>query len=424
MRKLFLLSLLPLLANASYEKAQKFYEKKEYKNAIAEAKSSTKEYSNPKLHLLWAKSEEALGHTNQAMSAYERVVMLDETDVESRLKLIKIYNDTDRTTLAKSMNKTLQNYQLTPAQRSSLSLLVNKDDMGTYKARATVGIGYDDNINVSATSSILDDYTGSIGSEGEVATLFGKFSGSLSYIHELDEKGGFYLRADLRANYQNNADAHFYDMFVASAEAGVGYAGDGYTLYIPIGYDRVHYLEVDMLSQIRITPKVNFKIDKNMIVNFNMKYSSRSYNQVSFESMADSSYGFGAGCYYLFGKDFVYANIFMEKFSSTEYVHPSYLDKDMFTVSLGLNYNPTNWLVTRLDYKFRNGEYSDRSDLRDPTDTATRSDDFNQIELKLSHYFAKHYEVYISDRYSKNTSNYVMAKYTKNVATFGISANY
>jgi len=424
MKSLIILLMLSTVASASYKKAEEFYKAKEYERAIVEAKASTDEYSNPKLHLIWAKSEEALGNITQAMSAYERVIILDNTDVISRLKLVNIYKQTHRDTLVKSMSKSLQNYQLTPAQRSSLSLLMKSEDLSSYKARASFGIGYDSNINVSATSSVLDDYTGVIGNKGEIGTLFEQFGGSVSYIHELDEKGGAYLRADLRAHYQNNNDAHYYDMFVGSGEVGVGYAGDGYTLYLPIAYDRVHYLELDMLSQVRIAPKVNVTLDKNTILNFNMKYSTRSYNQKFFEPMADSSLGFGAGFYYLFGRDFVYGNLFVENFTSKEYVHNTYLDKDMITASIGLNYNLTSWLVTRLDYKFRNGNYSDRSNLKDPRDMETRSDNFNQIGIKLSHYFAKNYEVYISDQYSKNSSNYVMSNYTKNIAMFGISANY
>lgn len=423
MKSLIILSTLTVLANASYEKAQEFYDAAEYTNAIKEAKSSTNEYSNPKLHLVWAKSEEALGHTKQAMSAYERVAMLDEKDTQSRLKLLEIYNDTHRNSLSSEMSKTLQSYQLTPEQRSSLELL-DSEDISSFKAKATVSVGHDSNINVSATSSALDDYIGVTGSEGEQATLFSRFNGSLSYINELDEKGGWYLRGDLKAFYQNNASAHYYDMVVIGAEAGIGYAGDGYTIYLPVGYDRVNYLDVDLLGQIRVMPKVNLTFNKNFILNLNAKYASRTYSEVQYTGMADSSYGAGAGLYYLFGKNFAYANIFWEEYSSSETIHFSFLDKQMLTASFGVNYNVADWLVSRLDYRYRHGSYDDRSDLLDLTDTTTRADDYNQVELKLSHFFAKNYELFLSDRYIKNSSNYVPAEYTKNIAMFGISANY
>jgi len=423
MKSLIILSILVVLVNASYEKAQEFYDAKDYINAIKEAKASTDEYSNSKLHLVWAESEEALGHKKQAMSAYERVVMLDEKDSESRLKLVKIYSDSDRSELAKEMSEELSSYQLTPAQRSSLELLEG-EEINLFKAKATLSMGHDSNINVSASSSSLDDYTGISGNIGELSTLFARFNGSASYINELQEKGGWYLRGDLKAYYQNNLDASYYNMLIVGAEAGVGYSGNGYTLYLPVGYDRVNYLKSNLLGQIRILPKVNITLNHDFILNINAKYAQRRYDGTQYKGMGDSSYGFGSGLYYLFDKNFAYANFLWESFSSTEATHFSYLDKQMFTVTLGVNYNVTNWLVSRIDYRYRNGSYDDKSDLVNPAITAKRADSYNQIEIKFSHYFSENYEIYISDRYIKNSSNYVPAEYTKNIAMFGISANY
>jgi len=423
MKSLIILSTLAVLANASYEKAQEFYDAKDYVNAIKEAKASTNEYANPKLHLVWAKSADALGEKKEAMSAYERVVMLDEKDSEARLKLVKIYTDSGRSALAKEMSEDLKNYQLTPEQRSSLELL-ESDDISSFKAKATLSIGHDSNINVSATSSSLDDYTGTTGNEGEISTLFARLSGSVSYVNELQEKGAWYFRGDFKAYYQNNFDARLYNMLIVGAEAGVGYAGNGYTLYLPIGYDRVNYLESDLLGQIRVMPKASVVLSHDLILNVNAKYSNRTYNELKYKGMNDSSYGVGTGLYYLFGKNFTYANILWESFSSTENIHFSYLDKQMITVNLGVNYNITDWLVSRVDYRYRNGSYDDRSNLLDITDTTKRADQYHQVEVKFSHYFNKNYELYISDRYVKNSSNYVPAEYTKNIAMFGISANY
>ena len=56
MKKLVIsLLLLTALLHASYKQAQSYYDNKEYGAALQEAKISTDEYSNPKLHLVWAK---------------------------------------------------------------------------------------------------------------------------------------------------------------------------------------------------------------------------------------------------------------------------------------------------------------------------------------------------------------------------------
>ena len=422
MRVIILLTTLTILASANYEKAKEFYEKKEYQKAVDEAKASTTEYSNPKLHLIWAKSEEALGNMKQAMSAYERVVMLDENDTDSRVKLVQVYNNSNRKTLAKGMSSELKNYQLTPEQRSSLELL-EKESISTFKAKATLSVGHDSNINVSADSEELNIYYNTLGLGGEKATLFARVNGSASYINDFDTKGGWYTRGDMRIYYQSNFDASLYNMFIGSVEAGIGYAGNGYTLYLPIGYDRVHYLDTDMLSQIKILPKANITLNDNIILNLNAKYTKKTYNDALYKRMNDKSYGVGAGLYYLFDKNFVYMNFMYENFSATETLNFAYIDKTTLTTSLGLNYNVADIFTTRVDYRYRKADYSDGIYyLR--FFGPKRSDDYNQVELKVSHYFGEHYELFISDRYIKNFSNYIPAKYSKNIAMFGLSANY
>jgi len=423
MKKVILFTMLSTLAFASYENSENFYKSAQYQKAIDEAKSSYDEYSNPKLHLLWAKSAEALGHTGEAMSAYERVVMLDENNTNARVALFKIYQKSSRNELAKEMRKELRNYQLTPAQRSSLDLLKGTN-IHSFKAKATLGIGYDSNINVSATGSDLDDYYNTTGISGEKSTLFSRLNGSLSYINEIEEKGAWYLRGDAKLYYQNNSDAHYYDMFVGSLEAGVGYTGDGYTFYLPLGYDNVNYLDVGLLSQVRVSPTLNITLNESYILNLNAKYATRSYPKDRYKGMGDSSKGAGVGLYYLFNKNYAYVKADYGDFSSKENIHNAYIDKSMLTLSIGVNYALSTWLVARVDYRYRKGSYDDTIDVNSAAETTSRSDDYNQIELKLSHYFAGNYEVFISDRYAKNSSNYLPAEYTKNIFMFGLSANY
>ncbi|MEA2073824.1 MAG: hypothetical protein U9O86_09590 [Campylobacterota bacterium] len=419
MKILISLITLTVLANASYEKVQQFYESGEYLNAIQEAKSSTEEYSNPKLHLLWAKSAESLGDTNEAMAAYERVAMLDANSADSRVALLKIYQESSREALAQEMSSELENFQLTPQQRTSLGLLKGKE-INTLKARATLALGHDSNINVSAKASDLDAYYGLSGYEGEKSTLFARVNGSVSYVNELQEKGGWYVQGDLNAYYQNNFDASYFNMFVGTLEAGVGYAGDGYTLYMPIGYDRVNYLESDLLGQIRVAPRANISLSEDFILNVNAKYATREYQDVKYKGMSDSTIASGAGLYYIFDKSFAYLNLKYEDFRQDNRGSIRFIDKTMTTLSIGVNYSVQDLFVARFDYRYRAGQYEDNIF----TDSERRADSYNQVELKLSRYIAKNYELFISDRYVKNDSNYIPAQYSKNIFMFGVSANY
>jgi len=422
MKILLSLIALSVVASASYTTTKKYFDAKEYKQAVKEAKASTDDYSDARLHLLWAKSEDKLGNTKDAMSAYERVCILDENNVEAKLALYNIYKDTQRDALAKELSKDLLHYDLTPAQRSSLELLKG-ESLSSLKAKATLSIGHDSNINVSAKASVLDDYYGGING-GEESSMFARFNGSVSYINDLEQKGQWYVRGDLKVYYQDNFDAHFYDMLIVGAEAGLGYAGGNYTIYIPFGYSRINYLDVDLLSQVKIQPKINITLSKNFILNLNAKYARRDYQEQRYARMDDDSVAGGAGLYYLFGKNFAYAKFLYEDFSSRASNPFLFIDKNLFTASMGVNYNVKEFFTARLDYRYRLADYDDSSNPKDSSVTSKRSDDYNQVELKLSHYFKDNFSVYISDRYAKNSSNYAPGEYDKNIAMFGINANY
>jgi len=422
MKSIIFLIMLSSFVNASYMSAKELYDKKNYRDAIREAKASTLEYSNPKLHLIWAKSAQSLGLVKESMSAYERVAILDEKNVESRLALIKIYKETKRSELSKELSGELQNYSLTPEQRSSLELL-RSVDINSLKLKATLSIGHDTNVNISALADELDAYYSQSGNVGELSTLFTRVNASASYINELQERGGWYLRAGLKLYYQNNSDAALYNLFVAGVDAGVGYSGSGYSTETLVGLNKVNYLDTSLLNESKIVSKVNITLSQNIISNLYVKYAKRAYNDVKYKALGDSYYGLGAGVYYVLNKNYIYANSKYEMFSSDQENHPLFIDKKTLTFSLGANYSLSDWLVAKVDYKYRLGNYDDRKDLGD-ANSEKRADNYNQFELKLSHYFMSNYELFISDKYSTNSSNYVPADYKKNVAMFGISINY
>jgi predicted porin len=207
-------------------------------------------------------------------------------------------------------------------------------------------------------------------------------------------------------------------MFFGSVDLGLGYAGAGYNVYVPVGYGLVNYLDKDLLEQLTVEPKIDILLD-DLILNVNAKYLKREYKPRIYKIMDDSSYGAGVGAYYLSGKDFVYLKLKYENFSADS-IQSLFVDKDLFTAVTGVNYNFADLLVSRLDYRYRKGLYDDNALLK----SEKREDDYHQFELKLSHYLNEKLELFASNRYVKNKSNNISTDYTKNITMFGLSANY
>ncbi|WP_345978553.1 surface lipoprotein assembly modifier [Sulfurimonas sp. HSL3-2] len=406
----FLLSINVLLL-ASYEKADQFYKAKEYEKAVAEAKASTDEYQTPRLHLLWAKSAEALGSLNEAMSAYERVLILDENNSEAKTALIRLYKQSGKDELAYEMSDSLK-----PAgQRSSPDPL---------KAKASAAIGYDSNINVTPGSGVLDNYYGTTNNEGVLSTMFSRFTGDVSYRDNFQENNGAYYKGAARVYYQNNFKESRYNLFSGSLEVGGGYKEDGYDLYIPLVYDDVYYLDKKLFHQYALSPRLTMFLTDELICNLNASYTKRYYSGSSNQKIDIDILGSAVDLYYIFDKNYLFLKTAYETFHTGDTGGTLFINKRIFTASLGVNYKVVPWLIARIDYKFIYASFDDDVATIYTTDNTRRLDNLHQVELKLSHNLKDNLELYLSDRYAKNTSNYVPAEYSKNIIMLGIGLNY
>lgn len=347
------------------------------------------------------------------MSAYERVLMIDPDDTEVRVHLAVLYAGLDRDELAEEMSKSTENYQLTPAQRMSLETM-GQGDLQRLKASASIAMGYDSNINVSPDDLDLPQF-------GEkIDTMFTQFNGNLSYTHELDEKGGWYLRNDVNIFYQNNADASYYNLFVGSANIGLGYSNDLYDAFLPISYGRIHYLDRDFMESVSIDPQINFALSKSFIGNINARYTQRSYLEEVDKNRDDSVIGIGLSLYWLFEKNFAYISTNYDNYSAKYSDSLRFTDKETTRVSMGINYHVEEWFIARLDYRYRYAKYDEL--IEDGGDK--RSDDYHQAEFKVSRMLTDTMEASLLYRYSKNNSNYELAEYDKDIVMLGIQYNF
>lgn len=408
---LFLTAQITLFAGIS--NIQALYDQQKYERVISEAQKSISEYSNPKLHLLWAKSAAALHRDEMAMSAYERVLMLDPDNTEVRVNLTLLYADLEREELVDQMLKSTQNYQLTPAQRTSLETLSGYD-LDSLNVSASIGIGYDSNINVSPDDLDLPEIGENIG------TMFTQFKSRLSYTNDLNEKGGWYMRSDADIFYQNNTDASYYDLFVGAVAVGLGYSNGSYDILFPVTYGYLNYLDRDLLESISFNPRVNFPISKTLIGNVNARYTERNYMQEVDKGGDDYISGVGLGLYRIFENNFAYFNTNYDNYIAKYSDGFAFIDKEKISVSMGINYNVKEWFVARFDYRYAHSRYEDIITLEGDK----RSDNYHQTELKISRMFTDTMEALLFYRYAKNNSNYDLAEYDKNIVMFGLQYNY
>lgn len=402
---LLVLQLLSLIVSADIQKAKRLYKEHKYRKAIEELKYSTNDYVNPQLHLLWAQSAEKLGRNEEAMSAYERVLIMDPQNQHAKEALERIYQASQR--------KELEHILTSNEAKNSLS---------TLSAKVSISGGYDTNANYSASTSMLTDYYGFNTGFGNIASIFSNLNANVHYLNDLDDKGGWFAQVDLNGYHRSNASAHLYDTLIGGISAGVGYYTQKYTLFIPLTYNTIHYLDISFFDDIIITPQLIYVLDTNFVMRVSCKYSQKTYNE-QYKGMDSQSYGIGYGINYTDNKNFLDFNLFYENYSSQQTLHYLYIDKSFSMLDIYYRYKINTKLDTALNYRYRYGSYDDVSNPRS-TSLSQRTDSFNQVEVKLLYHFNKMFDAYLSQTYAKNISNFTPAKYDKSVSTFGINLNY
>lgn len=403
---------------ADIDRIEEYYNAGQYKEAIVEAKAYRDGLANPKLHLLWAKSALALGEESEAMSAYERVILLDKDNIEVRIALVLMYRAKNIPELAYKMSKSLEGYDLTQKQKDTIRLNIAKT-----KVKASLSMGYDSNINIYPDNASLIDYNTTSGSIKEIQTLFTRFSGNVMTVDDLGKKGGLYSGIGIGVFSQLNIFHQYYDLAVLSVNTGLGYTGEKYNLYVPIGFSATHYLDEYLSNQFTFNPRLSITLADNLILNLNIRFRHNNYlnHKDYFSDGGDDS--IGIGIYYSFGSNYLNFNTQHESYNvdNHDYNTERFLGKEINVTTLRAKYGLTPKLVSEFYFKFKNIFYYDSAYSPTNFDFSQRRDHYFHASIKMKYNVSKNFQLFISDMIINNDSNYLPGEYDKNIAMFGVS---
>lgn len=369
----------------------------------------------PATEIAMGECYEKEGNTNLAQAAYERAVLEDENNLRARLKLAALYSSMQMQEQAKAVLADVNDYQLTPEQRTSLAAFQRNEaaSLSTFRARAELDLGYDSNINISPVTEDL--LSGTV--PGQRPTLFSRLRADASYLHDLTAVGGWYLRSDANFYYQDNASAHYYDALYGRAYAGGGYRGSRYSLYVPLFYDRLHYLDRDLLQEIGIRPDLDVQLSDSYLININAAYTARRYLQSSDRLRDDDILSAGAGIFRIKGREMAYLKGRYENYTATHDDPIAFTDKTLYYGMVGAIYPLYDRIDLHLDYRYRYGDF-------EKVPAGHRVDQNHDLACAAEYDIVRHLRLRAQYRYVSNLSNYEPAEYIKNEMMLGIVYNY
>jgi hypothetical protein len=367
------------------------------------------------------------GNINLSQAAYERALFYNKDNTEAKMKLIDLYRSEGMDKDADALLATVDERQLTPQQRTTLATLRGAErDNGTFRARVTLDLGYDDNININH----IYDTTFTTDAQG---TRFLRFNADLSYQYDFSDANGWFLRSDANLYHQYNLDfesdfvgSHYYDTLYGRLYAGGGYATKNISIYVPLFYDRLNYLNVDLFSEIGVRPDFNMMFAKMFVLNVNMLYSKRSYERNIDKMRDDSILALESGFYWIQNRDNAYAKIRYEKYTPQDanaipLGTKVFVDKALASLTLGGLYSITNIMDIRAQLLYRKGDFKEIPLF---FGSLKRDDTTKDVQLSFERDLTKELRAHIQFHYLDNDSNYNQAIFTKKEALIGLVYNY
>ena len=361
------------------------------------------------------------GNLNRAQAAYERAIINDINSSQARLKLAILYKSIHMQKSAESILNEVDKTVLTPAQQSSLkSLKISPSrSLNSFKARTSLDLGYDTNVNIVPNDAVRQDLNSSLEQQD---STFTRVRADLSYLHDLGSANGLFLRSDFNFYYQNNFSAHEYDLLYGRIYAGIGYRRGNYTFYLPLFYDRMDYLDKDLLQEYGVHPDFTMRFMRNIFLNLNANYTQRHYIQSEDTFRNDEMISGGAGLFWIDKTEMLYIKTRYENYSATEDIFAAYTNKSRLYAQVGLLYVFTNIVDVQLDYQYRYENFEEVPSI-DPND-AKRDDSNHDIRAVLKHRFTTRLKLTGSYHYVKNSSTYKLAEYRKHEMLVGLEYNY
>ena len=201
------------------------------------------------------------------------------------------------------------------------------------------------------------------------------------------------------------------------AYEGGGYRGSNYALYVPLFYDRLNYLDQDLLQEIGILPNLDIQLSASFFLNLNATYTARRYLQSSDELRDDNIISAGAGLFWIDGKNMAYLKTRYENYTAINDDPIAFTNKNLYYGIIGGLYSIENILDIRLNFQYRYANFEE-------IPAGHREDHNYDLVFALERDIIRDLRLQAQYRYVKNISNYLPAEYDKNEIMLGISYNY
>lgn len=254
----------------------KIYLSKNYEQSYIEYKKLLQDdYSNPIHNFFFGKSAIALGKFNEAMSAFERILLIDPTHIGAKFELINIYILQNNFELAKVELDSINKDNLSKDQQEmiiSLEKLLKPDNQKmNINVIAGVGFGYNSNVtNGNDITTILNNLSVSNEKKSDHYT-FETFAINMKLPNNHFNYNSDWLFS-FGAYNENYSTLEDFDIQVYNGQAGINFKYNDIDIRYLYGLTNYDILNKSWLNQYTHEARLSYSATKNIFTSGTVSY--------------------------------------------------------------------------------------------------------------------------------------------------------
>ncbi|MCK9490891.1 MAG: hypothetical protein M0Q24_02280 [Sulfurimonas sp.] len=412
--------------SAEYEKATKLYKSKNYKEAYEIfSKIYLSSLSDAKLSFYLGHSAYETGHYEIALAAFERVEILEPTNLRNKLEkartyfMLKMYEEAQN-----SFEEVLNSPMIPKNVRTNIELYIAKITGAQKKSftYATLNIDwlYDSNVNYGS----LDD-TYNIGSTAyptaEVrADRALQTSLDLVNIYDFGDANGFALKNRAFAYLKDYKKEDDFDIAYLAYMPSLLYKESRYSAEMVVGFETMNLASKNYLRSIHYMPKLDYSHTNTLRSIVYFKYQRKFFQQAAYSDLnsnhCELSYGLQT---ILTPRSYLQANIVGIKEKKRQ---ASRIDVDYDEYKLNAIYaNHFSAIYSAEIYgEIKKRQYEDFSNLFE----STRVDESKIISLSLGARILQTLRLNAKVSYNRVDSNQNLFSYQKHTFSLGLTKTF
>lgn len=403
-----------------YEEAQKSYNAGDFKTAYGMFEGLSLEFpNNAEFNFLLGRSALELRMYDQAITAFDRVLMLNPSHTRTHLELARLYYEQQRFESAQiELDLVLKENLPSNVRDIALSFKSRIDESltrHTFSGALIIGGGYDTNANndIGKKEFLIPAFNIPITGSDKLSDSNLFTTAVLNHTYDFGERGGWALENSFVAYDKINNKQSKNDLLLFSATTAPAWSEKEYKLSFPLSYDRVYLDNKGYMYNLSATAKGSYLIDPTSQIEGGYTYKKGYYDED--EAQDVRSHTFFASYKKAFGEDPIMVSLNTSYIDSAE-VNQGRTDvaSSGYTYGIDLSKVFKNGFRTSLGYTASTTDYNDIDVLFG----TKRADTRDQYEFGVGYEIQSNFMINATVTYAKNSSNHDPFNYDKTTALF------